>query len=193
MYNIAILASGTGSNALKIIDYFKNSDLAHVVFIASNNLNAGVKTHADNNQIEFQYYEKSIWKSNPDQIVSDLNQKNIDLIVLAGFLLLVPQAFLKAYPNKILNIHPALLPEFGGKGMFGRHVHEAVKASAKKESGITIHLVNEKYDEGEIIFQAHTPIDEDDSSQDIQKKVLKLEHQWYPKVIERFLIERMDK
>ena len=193
MNNIAIFASGTGSNALKIINYFKNSNLAKVVFIVSNNKNAGVKNHAFNNKIDFQYYEKSIWKSNPEKIVSDLNEKKIDLVVLAGFLLLIPQALLKAYPCKIINIHPALLPEFGGKGMYGSHVHEAVKASAKKESGITIHLVNEKYDEGEIIFQARTPIHENDTAQDIQKNVLELEHNWYPQVIESFLKERLAK
>ena len=191
MYNIAIFASGTGSNALKIINYFKNGDVAKVVFIVSNNKNAGVKNHALNNQIGFQYYEKSIWKSNPEEIVNDLKEKKIDLIVLAGFLLLVPQPLLRAYPNKIINIHPALLPEFGGKGMYGNNVHEAVRASAKNESGITIHLVNEKYDDGEIIFQARIPIHENDTAQDIQKNVLELEHNWYPQVIARFLKERM--
>lgn len=191
MYNIAIFASGTGSNAQKLINYFKKSDIAKVVFIVSNNKNAGVKTHALNNQIEFQYYEKSIWKNNAQEIVNDLRQKNIDLIVLAGFLLLVPQALLSAYPNKILNIHPALLPEFGGKGMYGRYVHEAVKAAAKKESGITIHLVNEKYDEGEVLFQAQTPLAVSDTAEDIQKKVLRLEHTWYPKIVEDFLKQQM--
>lgn len=193
MYNIAIFASGAGSNALKIIDYFKSSDVAKVAFIVSNNKNAGVKSHALNNQIGFQYYEKFIWNSDPEEIVCDLKEKKIDLIVLAGFLLLVPQPLLKAYPDRILNIHPALLPEFGGKGMYGKHVHEAVKASAKKESGITIHLVNEKYDEGEVVFQARTPVHENDTAQDIQINVLELEHIWYPQVIESFLKERMEK
>lgn len=191
MYNIAIFASGTGSNALKIINHFKNSKIAKVVLVVSNNKNAGVKTHAINNEIDYQYYDKSLWKSNADAIVEDLNEKDIDLIVLAGFLLLIPEALLKAFPDRILNIHPALLPDFGGKGMYGHHVHEAVKASAKVETGITIHLINEKYDEGRILFQARTAVAEADSADDIQKNVLKLEHEWYPLVIERFLKENM--
>jgi len=193
MYNIAIFASGTGSNALKIISYFKNSKIAKVVLIVSNNKNAGVKSHAINNEIEYQYYDNSTWKINSQHIVSDLIQRDIDLIVLADFLLLIPQTLLKAFPDRILNIHPALLPEFGGKGMYGQFVHQAVKASATKESGITIHLINNKYDEGRIVFQARTPVGENDTAEDIQKNVLKLEHKWYPQVIESFLKEKMQK
>lgn len=193
MYNIAIFASGTGSNALKIINYFKNSQLAKVVLVVSNNKNAGVENHAVDNLITYRYYERSIWKNSPEQILQDLKDEHIDLIVLAGFLLLVPHGLLKAFPDKIINIHPALLPEFGGKGMYGNHVHLAVKASAKKESGITIHLVNEKYDEGEILFQAKTPVDSNDTAEDIQRNVLKLEHEWYPKIIESFIKERLGK
>lgn len=193
MYKVAILASGGGSNALKIINHFKDSTLASIDIVVSNNLNAGVKNHALDHNIEFKVFGKDIWKDNPEIICDELKSRNIDLLVLAGFLLLVPPALIRAFPNRILNIHPALLPEFGGKGMYGHHVHEAVKASANKESGITIHLVNEKYDEGEIIFQTKTPIDEQDTAETIQKKVLAVEHEWYPKVIASFLKERMNK
>lgn len=192
MYKVAILASGGGTNALKIINHFKNSTLASIALVVSNNLNAGVKNHALNHNIDYKVFERDVWRNNPEIICAELKSRNIDLVVLAGFLLLVPPVLIQAFPNRILNIHPALLPEFGGKGMYGHHVHEAVKASANKESGITIHLVNEKYDEGEKIFQAKTPIDETDTAETIQKKVLALEHAWYPKVIASFLKERMN-
>ena len=191
MYKIAIFASGTGSNALKIIQHFSNSPIAKVALIVSNRENAGVKTHASANKIAFNYYKKEVWHANPQIIVNDLIAEQIDLIVLAGFLLLVPNKLIAEFPDRILNIHPALLPEFGGKGMYGRHVHEAVRAAEKHESGITIHLVNEKYDEGEIIFQAKTPISAADTASVIQQKVLKLEHQFYPEVIETYLKDRI--
>lgn len=193
MYKVAILASGGGSNALEIINHFNASNLARIDLVVSNNRSAGVKVHALNHNIDFKVFERDIWKTNPEIIRDELKNREIDLIVLAGFLLLVPPVLIQAFPNRILNIHPALLPEFGGKGMYGHHVHEAVKASANKESGISIHLVNEKYDEGEIIFQAKTSIDEPDTAETIQKKVLALEHEWYPKVIASFLKERMNK
>ena len=193
MYKLAILASGGGSNALEIINHFKDSALARIDIVVSNNLNAGVKNHALNHNIDFMVFEKEVWRNNPEIIRDELKSRKIDLVVLAGFLLLVPPVLIQAFPNRILNIHPALLPEFGGKGMYGHHVHKAVKASANKESGITIHLVNEKYDEGEIIFQAKTPIDDTDTAETIQKKVLAVEHEWYPKVIASFLKERMNK
>lgn len=193
MYKVAILASGGGTNALEIINHFKDSTLGSIDLIVSNNLNAGVKNHALNHNIDFKVFARDVWRESPEIIRDELKDRNIDLIVLAGFLLLVPSVLIQAFPNRILNIHPALLPEFGGKGMYGHHVHNAVKASANKESGITIHLVNEKYDEGEIIFQAKTPIDESDTAETIQKKVLAVEHHWYPKVIDSFLKERMNK
>ena len=193
MYKVAILASGGGSNALEIINHFNDSTLARIDLVVSNNRNAGVKVHALNHHIDFKVFERDVWKANPEIIRDELKNRAIDLVVLAGFLQLVPPILIQAFPNRILNIHPALLPEFGGKGMYGHHVHEAVKASAKKESGITIHLVNEKYDEGEIIFQAKTSINETDTAETIQKKVLALEHEWYSKVITSFLEERMNK
>lgn len=193
MYKVAILASGGGSNALEIINHFSNSTLAQIDLVVSNNLNAGVQNHALNHNIDFKVFEKDVWRNNPEIIRDELKSRKIDLIVLAGFLLLVPRVLIQAFPNRILNIHPALLPDFGGKGMYGHHVHKAVKASANKESGITIHLVNEKYDEGEIIFQAKTSINEIDTAETIQKKVLAVEHEWYPKVIASFLKERMNK
>lgn len=192
MYKVAIFASGSGSNALKIINFFKKSDLAQVVLVLSNNENAGVKQHANAHNIDFKYVKNDIWRNNPEQIVSLLEDAKVDLIILAGFLLLIPDLLIKSFSNRILNIHPALLPEFGGKGMYGMNVHKAVKAEAKKETGMTIHLVNEKYDDGEILFQAKVLIDEEDDAESIQKKVLNLEHEWYPKIIERFIKERLN-
>src|SRR5690554_3086001 len=191
MYNVVIIASGGGSNALQIIKHFEKSSIARIDLIVSNNSNAGVRNHALNHNIDFIVFDKNVWHNNPEAIRDELTHRKIDLIVLAGFLLLVPPVLIRAFPNRILNIHPALLPQFGGKGMYGHHVHKAVKASGKKESGITIHLVNEKYDEGEIIFQAKTPIDADDTAETIQKKVLAVEHEWYPRVIASFIKERM--
>ncbi len=191
MYKIAIFASGTGSNALKIIQHFANSPIAEVALIVSNRENAGVKAHAVANKIPFNYYNKQVWHADPQVVVNDLIAEQIDLVVLAGFLLLVPNKLIEQFPDRILNIHPALLPDFGGKGMYGSHVHEAVRAAAKNESGITIHLVNEKYDEGEIIFQAKTPISATDTALVIQQKVLKLEHKYYSEVIENYLKDRI--
>lgn len=126
-----------------------------------------------------------------EEIVEVLEQREIDLIVLAGFLWLVPAYLVQNFPNQIINIHPALLPKFGGKGMYGSNVHEAVKAAGEKESGITIHYVNEKYDEGGYIFKAACKIEESDSAPEIAQKVLTLEHEHFPKVIEKLLSDRL--
>ncbi len=187
MYKIAILASGSGSNARKIMEHFANSNVGQVSLVVTNRKNAGVLSHAADFSIPTKYFFKDVWANSPEEILSALHEYNIDFIVLAGFLLKVPDLLVDRYPNRVVNIHPALLPKYGGKGMYGHHVHEAVKAAGENESGMTIHFVNHHYDEGGIIFQAKTAIDADETADDIQKKVLALEHAHYPAVIEETL------
>jgi len=184
--NIAIFASGTGTNAQKIIDYFQGHPNIHVDCIVSNKRKAGVIQIARNEGIPYILITKESFKES-EQLVGQLNNRNIDLIVLAGFLWLIPEYLVKAFPNRIVNIHPALLPKFGGKGMYGMHVHEAVQAAGETESGITIHYVNEHYDEGQIIFQARCPVESTDSPEVISQKVRQLEHEHFAQVIESVL------
>lgn len=181
--NIAIFASGSGSNAENIILFFKNSAFFTFPIIISNKQDAYVHERAKALRIPSVTFAKDDF-SKPDKILQLLKSYHIDYIVLAGFLLKVPSEIIQAFPNKIINIHPALLPKYGGKGMYGHHVHEAVKAAGEKESGITIHYVNENYDEGNIIFQAKCRIDENDTPDDIAEKVHELEYSFFPKVIE---------
>lgn len=183
---IAIFASGSGSNAQKIIEYFKNHTLAEVTLILSNNPDAYVLQRADNFEIPTHVFNrKGFYQS--DEVVKILQKLNIDLIVLAGFLWLVPQNLLEAFPGRIINIHPALLPNYGGKGMYGDHIHRAVLAAREKESGISIHFVNECFDEGEIIQQFRFKIDPNDQLENIRFKIQQLEHQHYPRVIESLM------
>jgi phosphoribosylglycinamide formyltransferase-1 len=179
---IAIFASGKGSNAKAIIDYFKNNETVAITMIASNNPNAGVLAIARQNNIDTFIFSKEDLQ-NEDFFLKQLS--NIDFIVLAGFLWLIPSFLVKQFPNRIINIHPALLPKFGGKGMYGMRVHEAVHQAKETETGITIHFVNEHYDEGQYILQQKVSIAADDSPQSIANKVLQLEHYWYPKAVEQ--------
>ncbi|VBB47418.1 Formyltetrahydrofolate-dependent phosphoribosylglycinamide formyltransferase [uncultured Paludibacter sp.] len=181
--NIAIFASGSGSNAENLIQYFKDSKEFSFPIIVSNKADAFVHTRAKKLEIPSFTFSNEEFRE-PDKILDLLHFHNIDAIVLAGFLLKVSAKIINAFPNKIINIHPALLPKYGGKGMYGHYVHEAVKAAGEKESGITIHYVNENYDEGNIIFQAKCAIDENDTPDDIAAKVHKLEYEYFPKVIE---------
>lgn len=183
---IAIFASGSGSNAQKIMEHFKYSDLAEVALILSNNPDAYVLQRADNFETPSHVFDKHEFY-HTDSVVDLLKRSKIDLVVLAGFLWLVPENLLKAFPNKIINIHPALLPKYGGKGMYGDRVHKAVLAAGEKEHGITIHFVNENFDEGEIIYQGKFDIEEGDSLEMIKFKGQQLEHLHYPKVIENLL------
>lgn len=185
---IAILASGGGSNARRIVEHFENSACADVVLIAANKAECGALNMAREHGIATYHISRSNF-SESDDFLKLLDSLEIDLIVLAGFLWLIPGNLVSRYAGRIINIHPALLPKYGGKGMYGMNVHHAVKEAGEEESGMTIHFVNEKYDEGNIIFQASTSISEDDSADDIAAKVLKLEHQHYPRVIEQLLIE----
>ena len=180
--NIAIFASGAGSNAQQIINYFSASSNIKIALIVCNKPDAGVLKIAENAGITSLLIEKDNF-FNGDNYLLELKKKNIDFIVLAGFLWKIPEALIKAYPKKIINIHPALLPKYGGKGMFGHHVHNAVINNQEKESGITIHYVDELYDHGEIIFKAICPINENDTADTLAQKIHLLEHAHYPKVI----------
>ncbi len=183
MRRIAILASGTGSNARKIVEHLQDNEFVEVVLIASNRKSAKVLDMASDHSIATTVITRSDFYQS-ESFLNQLRELDVDWIVLAGFLWLVPSNLISAYPNRIVNIHPALLPAYGGKGMYGINVHKAVKDNNDNVSGMTIHLVNENYDDGAIIFQGRTDIDPSDSPEDIAAKVLKLEHKYYPKVIE---------
>ncbi len=181
---IAILASGAGSNAANIIQHFKNTSV-QISLIACNNKDAGVFQIAKNNQIDSFQLTKENFKTT-DEFVNELQTRKIDLVILAGFLWLVPSNLVNAFEDRIINIHPALLPKFGGKGMYGHFVHEAVHEANEIESGITVHLVNEEFDKGEILFQAKANV-ENCSAAEIEQKVRALEIEHFPKVIENFI------
>ncbi len=183
MNNIAIFASGNGTNAERIIKYFSDMKSVDIQLVLSNNPHAGVLKRAEKLGVETFVFNRDTFR-NTSTIIDILRAKKIDLLVLAGFLWLVPSNILDAFSNRIINIHPALLPKYGGKGMYGRHVHEAVIEANEKESGITIHYVNEKYDDGQIIFQKSFEIDEDETPDSLAAKIHVLEHQHFPKVIE---------
>lgn len=183
---IAIFASGSGSNAQKIMEYFKKHKDAEVAIVLTNNPDSYVLQRADNFEVPSHSFNKQEFYST-DKIVNLIKNLQVDLIVLAGFLWLVPDNLLKAFPNKIINIHPALLPKYGGKGMYGDKVHIAVLNAGDEESGVTIHFVNEHFDEGEIIHQSRYQIEKADNLEMIKFKGQQLEHQYYPKVIEQLL------
>jgi len=180
---IAIFASGAGSNAQKIIDHFRNSTTAKIALIVCNKPGAGVIQIASKENISVLMIEKERFL-NGDAYVEELKKNKIDFVVLAGFLWKIPIALLKAYSNKIINLHPALLPNYGGKGMYGNKVHEAVLANKEKESGISIHYVDEIYDHGKIIFQAKCAVLENDTADTLAQRIHALEHEHYPKIIE---------
>jgi phosphoribosylglycinamide formyltransferase-1 len=183
---IAIFASGSGSNAQKIMEHFKRSSEAEVVLILTNNPQAYVLQRADNFEIPSHIFTRDEFYKT-DAVIKLLKNLQVDLIVLAGFLWLVPPALLKAFPNKIINLHPALLPKYGGKGMYGDHVHQAVLDAKEEESGITIHFVDEKFDEGEILHQSRFKIEPGDNLEMIKFKGQQLEHHHFPRVIENLL------
>jgi len=180
---IAIFASGSGSNAENIIRYFEKNDSVKIVSIVANKADAYVHERARDLNIPSYTFSKSEFENG--EVLKLMEKQEIDWIVLAGFLLKISKNLLEAYPNKIINIHPALLPKYGGKGMYGSQVHEAVVANRETESGITIHYVNENYDEGAIIFQTQCEISPNDSAEDVAAKVHELEYRWFPEVIEK--------
>lgn len=186
MHQIAIFASGNGSNAQRIAEYFQNRDTARVALILSNNPGAFVLKRADLLGIPAKVFNREMFYSS-EQVLEWLKEKNVDFIALAGFLWLVPAYLIKAYPKKIVNIHPALLPKYGGAGMYGDAVHKAVLAAGESESGITIHYVNEFYDQGPIVFQAKCPVKKEDTPDTLAQRVHQLEYQYYPVIIEKIL------
>lgn len=186
MKNIAIFASGTGTNAQKIMERFDQHSQARVNLVLSNKSKALVLDKAEKFNVPTHIIHRdSFYNSN--EVVDILQNLDTDLIVLAGFLWLVPQNLIAAFPNRIINIHPALLPKYGGKGMYGMRVHEAIVANQEKESGITIHYVNEQYDEGKVIFQKSCPVTPEDTPTEVAKKVQVLEHQYFPEVVEQLV------
>lgn len=191
MKRLAILASGSGSNAEEIIAFIKGVRSIEIGCVISNKRDAGVLDRAAAHGIDSKVFKKKDW-SDQDRILSYFRENKIHFIVLAGYLQKIPDYLIQAYPDRIVNIHPALLPSYGGKGMYGMNVHRAVHKNQEKHSGITIHLVNENYDEGEIIFQARCPVLAEDTPEDIQKRVLVLEHKYYPVVVKYLADEIAD-
>ena len=185
--NIAIFASGAGTNARNIIEKF-NKESINIVLILSNNPNAGVLEIARDYNIST-YVTSKNFVSDEAKVLSLLGELKTDLIILAGFLRKIPPDMIKAYPDRIINIHPALLPKYGGRGMYGSRVHEAVISSRDKATGITIHYVNRRYDEGRILFQKEVQITENDTPESIAQKVHHLEYRHYPEVIKSILTE----
>jgi phosphoribosylglycinamide formyltransferase-1 len=187
MKHLAIFASGNGTNAEAIIEYFKLHPSIKVALVVTNNPEAGVIKIAHRNKIISAIISKNAMHD-PEIMGRLLTALNIDMIVLAGFLQLVPEYLLQSFPQRIINVHPALLPKHGGKGMYGIKVHEAVLANHDTETGITIHFVNEHYDEGEVILQKNIGVVAGDTLETIARKVQQLEHEWLPKTIEKLLL-----
>lgn len=187
MKKIAIFASGSGSNAENIIQYFAQKPQFCVKSVFCNVPDAYVLERAKKYRIPTFVFNREEFR-NPDKVFRQLQEQEIDFIVLAGFLWLMPSFITAAWPNKIVNIHPALLPAYGGKGMYGHYVHEAVIAAGEKESGITIHYVNDHYDQGAIIFQAKCPVLPTDTPDDLAARVHELEYRYFPEIIEKTIL-----
>jgi len=187
MKRIVILASGSGTNAENIIKYFKNSNLISVTQVLSNKKDAKVLERAKRLGVSCLSFNRENFYTSK-KLLNSL-KISTDYIILAGFLWKIPTSIIEAFPNKIINIHPALLPKYGGKGMYGMHVHNAVVENKEKESGITIHYVNENYDEGAIIFQKSVEVLVCDTAEDVAKKIHILEQENFPRVIEQFILE----
>ena len=185
MVRIGIFASGEGTNVQRFVDYFKDNSNIQIALVVCNNSKARVLERAAKAGIPILLLDKETFY-NSEKVVDELLQK-VDFIVLAGFLWMIPQNLITAFHNKMVNIHPALLPAYGGKGMYGMRVHEAVIQNKERESGISIHYVNEHYDEGEIILQTKVAVSPAESAETLASKVRQLEHQWYPKTIEKLL------
>ena len=187
MKRIVIFASGSGTNAENIIKYFQKNNIANVVRVLSNKKDAKVLDRSNNLDVSCMYFTRNDFYDS-DKVLNLLVEE-ADFIVLAGFLWRVPENIIKLFSKKIVNIHPALLPKYGGKGMYGMHIHNTVVANKEKETGITIHYVNENYDEGAVILQKKVSVDESDTPESIAKKIHQLEYKYFPKVIEEILLK----
>lgn len=186
---IVIFASGTGTNTENIIKYFNPRDRVKVAHVLSNNKSAKVLQKAHELEVKALYFDKAaLYDTN--EVLNILKDTDPDLIVLAGFLWMLPEGILHAFPGKIINIHPALLPKYGGKGMYGMRVHQAVVENQDLKSGITIHYVNERYDEGKIIAQFETELSPNETAEEIAEKIQRLEHEHFPRVIEKLLFPK---
>lgn len=185
-HKIAILVSGTGTNAINIIEYFEKNSVADVALVVSNKTDALAVEKAQNKGVKTIVFNNESFKKN-SIVLNYLKSESIDFIILAGFLMKVPNDIIHAYPNKIVNLHPSLLPKYGGKGMYGNHVHRAVIEAQESESGISIHFVNEEYDEGAIIFQAKVSVEKKDSVEVLAQKIRQLEHRFFPKIVEQVI------
>lgn len=184
---IAIFASGSGTNAEAIFNYFKNHSSIEIVLLLSNNSEAYALVRAKKYGVETKIFNRTQFRES-EIVLSWLNEAKITHVVLAGFLWLIPEYLVRAFPDHIVNIHPALLPKYGGKGMYGMKVHEAVKAAHETVTGITIHKVNERYDDGQILFQATCEVSPLDTADQIAEKIHRLEHSHYPRVIEQWIV-----
>jgi phosphoribosylglycinamide formyltransferase-1 len=189
MKKIVVFASGSGTNAENIIKHFALSETVTVVAVFTNNANAKVIERAKNNDVPIEVFSKI--ELIESKILQKLNVFQPDLIVLAGFLLKFPEKIIASYPNKIINIHPALLPKYGGKGMYGMNVHQAVVDNKEKETGITIHYVNEHYDEGGVVFQKKIILTGSESAEDIADKIHELEQKYFPEVVEKLITHNL--
>ncbi|MDD4823098.1 MAG: phosphoribosylglycinamide formyltransferase [Bacteroidales bacterium] len=186
MKNIAILASGSGTNAENISRYFADSKDIRVAVVLSNNTKAGVHERVGRLGIPSFVFSREEFAEGT-VILNKLTEYNVELVVLAGFMNMISEVLLNAYPNKMINIHPSLLPKYGGKSMYGMHVHEAVVAAGEKETGITIHYLNDQYDKGDVIFQTSCPVYPSDTPEEVAERVHGLEYIYYPQVIENLL------
>ena len=186
MKRVVIFASGSGTNAENLIKFFHNSDNASVILVLTNNPHAKVLDRCKKLNVSALSFNKTAFYQT-DDVLDILKASSPDLIVLAGFLWKLPDNILAEFPNKVINIHPALLPKYGGKGMYGKHVHEAIVKNKETETGITIHYVNEHYDEGAIIFQVACPVLESDTAEDVAEKIHELEMEHFPKVVNSLL------
>ncbi len=187
MINVVIFASGEGTNAENLFNYFANDSRIKIKLVVTNKDDAGIILRAAKYKKNVHILSKSALQNYSNQFIEFLKVEHIDLIVLAGFLLKMPIEFINAFPNKIINLHPSLLPKYGGKGMFGKYVHQAVIDNNEKQSGITIHFVNEEFDKGEIILQATCEINLNETVETLTKKIQELEFEHFPKAIEIFL------
>ena len=186
MIKLVVFASGNGSNALNLAAYFKQNPLISFTTIYCNNPNAGIINKAKENGLGFRVFTREEWKDGTIQ--SELEFLKTDFIVLAGFLWLVPEELVEKYPNRIINIHPSLLPKYGGKGMYGMAVHQAVVNASESETGITIHLVNKEYDKGAILFQTTTQLTLEDTAESVASKIHDLEYAYFPKTVENYIL-----
>ena len=189
MINVALFASGDGTNAENLITYFSASKEVKIKLVVTNNPEAGVIKRAEAHKKNIQLISKQALTNYTDQIIDFLQTEKVDLIVLAGFLLKIPEKLIQSFPARIINLHPALLPKHGGKGMYGIHVHQAVINSKEKESGITVHYVNEEYDKGTTILQALCKVDENDTAEALAEKIHELEYFYFPKAVEKVIEE----